>query len=265
MLVIIDQFEELVTFTPASDGVSFVAALLELTDLRPGSLVVTVRADHFYSAITVDTKLRERVDDGGLVTLGPMTEEELRDVIVKPSHLVGVKLEPGLVDHILKDCANEAGSLPLLEYALASMGSETSEQVTIDDYHRAGGIVHSIGKTAERIYDALSLDEAKACRALALRLVRVASNGPVESSTKQAVAKSSLTSREWTVAERLAAPETRLCVIFADLESGEQTVEIAHEQLIVSWPHMIHWLREDQEFLTWRQRHLDSLPPELCT
>ena len=77
--------------------------------------------------------------------------------------------------------------------------------------------------------------------------------------TKEIVAKSSLSSQEWAIAEQFAAADKRLLVISADLASGEGTVEVAHEQLIRSWPSMFAWVKEDRAFLIWRRQELDAL------
>ena len=50
--------------------------------------------------------------------LGPMNREELRAAIEKPAEQLGVRIEPGLTDRILKQVRGEPGSLPLLEFAL---------------------------------------------------------------------------------------------------------------------------------------------------
>ncbi len=53
--------------------------------------------------------------------LGPMTGEELHDVIEKPAALQGVAFEEGLVETLLADVGHEEGSLPLLEFALSEL------------------------------------------------------------------------------------------------------------------------------------------------
>ena len=36
--------------------------------------------------------------------------------------------------------------------------------------------------------------------------------------------------------------------------AGEETVEVAHEALIRHWERFKDWLKEDREFLLWRER-----------
>ena len=37
-----------------------------------------------------------------------------------------------------------------------------------------------------------------------------------------------------------------------DGSSGEATAEVAHEQLLRSWPTLVGWVEERREFLTWK-------------
>ena len=50
-----------------------------------------------------------------------MSEEELRRAIESPAVLAGGEFEPGLVGMLLKDVEGQAGSLPLLQFALLEL------------------------------------------------------------------------------------------------------------------------------------------------
>ena len=54
----------------------------------------------------------------GLYLLGPMSEDELRAAIEGPARQAGLRLEPGLVDLLVREVEGEPGALPLLSHAL---------------------------------------------------------------------------------------------------------------------------------------------------
>ena len=54
----------------------------------------------------------------GLFLLGPMGETELRAAVEGPAGRAGLRLEPGLVDLVVREIQAEPGALPLLSHAL---------------------------------------------------------------------------------------------------------------------------------------------------
>ncbi|MFQ5856495.1 MAG: hypothetical protein ACE5LU_12720 [Anaerolineae bacterium] len=82
-------------------------------------------------------KLADRLQDSVLV--GPLNEDELRQVIERPASHVGLRLEPGLVETITREVADEPGALPLL----SGLRSECSEARL-----RAGMTCHSLAEPA---------------------------------------------------------------------------------------------------------------------
>lgn len=105
VLIVVDQFEE--TFTLCADEhrrrlfVRALCAASTSTDERPAPALVVLgmRADLLGNC----ARYPELVDAlrYGQVMLGAMTTGELRDVIEKPAHAVGLSLEAGLVDRII--------------------------------------------------------------------------------------------------------------------------------------------------------------------
>jgi hypothetical protein len=120
LLVVVDQFEELVTLTPKDDRQPFLSRLLAATGAESKiTVLLTLRAD-YYSAIYLDPRLSDGVQRG-LVNVGAMTRDERRAAIESPVRRVGLEFEPGLVDRLLDDVGDEPGNLPLLEFALTEL------------------------------------------------------------------------------------------------------------------------------------------------
>jgi hypothetical protein len=58
----------------------------------------------------------------------PLNAAELREAITKPAELVGLKVEPELVQRMIADVQGSPGSLPLLEFALTELWEQWREQ-----------------------------------------------------------------------------------------------------------------------------------------
>ena len=101
-----------------------------------------------------------------------MTEAELRDVMERPAHAAGLRLEPGLVELLLRDVGGEPGGLPLLSFALAETWSNRDGRIlTVDGYLATGGLRQAIAASAERLYEGLPPNQRMLAKALFLRLV----------------------------------------------------------------------------------------------
>ena len=121
------------------------------------------------------------------VLLGPMTEDELRDVIVRPAQQAGVTVDVGLVELLLADLAprsapgfaHEAGALPLLSHALlATWERAQRNELTVADYRAAGGLRGAIRQSAEELYLDLGAAEQSLARRIFGRLVNVEDDVP---------------------------------------------------------------------------------------
>ena len=84
------------------------------------------------------------------VLLGPMDEADVRRAIEAPAAIAGLRLEPGLVDVMLRDLGREPGSLPLLSHALLeTWRRRAGTAMTLTGYQESGGVRGAIAHTAE--------------------------------------------------------------------------------------------------------------------
>jgi hypothetical protein len=103
-LVVVDQFEEL--FTLCDDAMrrqAFIGALLAVR----GPVAIDVRAD-MYGKLAGHPDLARAVA-ANQVLLAAMTDAELERAVTRPARLAGLRLEPGLVELVLRDVAGEPG------------------------------------------------------------------------------------------------------------------------------------------------------------
>jgi WD40 repeat protein/energy-coupling factor transporter ATP-binding protein EcfA2 len=241
LLLVVDQFEEL--FTACSDVAQtarFIDLLLSAQALESQVRVVLgVRAD-FYGHCARYADLAAALQDAN-VLVGALTAEELRNVVVKPAARMGVNVDPALVATIIADVGGEPGALPLLSHALQEMWwtRRGERSLTITGYRAVGGLHGAIARTAERVYGGAAPDKQRIVRRVLLRMIVPRDDGDDAAIPVGRAELGGDSERTETALERLAA--NRLVTLDGD------TVRIAHEALIRSWPRLREWLAEDRE------------------
>jgi WD40 repeat protein/class 3 adenylate cyclase/tRNA A-37 threonylcarbamoyl transferase component Bud32/energy-coupling factor transporter ATP-binding protein EcfA2 len=236
-LVVVDQFEEL--FTVCQDADRRLAFIDELLNLRC-VVVIGVRAD-LYGRLSEHGELARAVA-ANQVLLGAMSDVELERAITEPARRAGLKLEPGLVELVLRDVAAEPGALPLLSHALrATWERRDGRTLTVEGYRDSGGVASAIARTADAVVDALPEPEQQLTRGVFLRMTEL---GEGIQDTRRRVTIEELVPEQATeetvrnLVERLA--DARLVML------DENSAEVAHEALIREWPRLRGWLDEDR-------------------
>ena len=250
LLLCIDQFEEIFTLASESQRSRFITALSAMTDPADSSvhLVIAVRAD-FYAACAQVPWLAERIT-GNQVLVGPMTRSELRRAISEPARRAGLYVERNLLEAIIDEAGDEAGSLPLVAHALVETWiRRQGNSLTLDGFRAAGGVTGAIGQTADATYeDSFGAAERNATKRLFLRLVTPGEGTP---DTRRVLARSEIAyDAESAVIDRVVERLTEARLLTVD----DQTVQIAHEALLRTWPRLRGWIEESRDDLRMRQR-----------
>jgi WD40 repeat protein len=235
-VVVVDQLEELFVACPDEQArARFAAAIVRWSAVAP--VVVTLRADHLAQVAEL-SDLAARVQ-GGIYLLGAMGEPELRSAIEGPAAKAGLRLEPGLVDLLVRDVAGEPGALPLLSHALAETYERREGPVlTTPGYRAVGGVQGAVARAADEVIDSLDSDGRRVARDLFLRLVAVSeTSDPV----RQRIPRAALSGDPTTEAVLGALVGSRLVI------ADQDTVEIAHEAVCRAWPRLRSWLDEDRD------------------
>jgi len=248
-LLVVDQFEELYTqCRDAERRARFIDALLA----RSGSVVIGVRAD-FYGEMSANAGLADSVA-GNQVLLGPMSDDDLRRAIAEPARLAGLRLEPGLIDLVLRDVAGEPGALPLMSHALRETWERRDGRtLSVEAYHQSGGVSSAVAQTADAVADETPESDRPLLRNMFLRLTEIGDD--VEDTRRRVrieelVPQGTSGATVRTLLERLA--EARLVIL------DEGTAEVAHEVLIRRWPTLRRWLEEDREGIRLHRRLSDA-------
>ncbi len=250
LLIVIDQFEELFTLSSHRDQEAFVQTLAALVDQGASRvrLVMAMRADFYGVCATFPWLVRRATSNQALV--GPMSRPDLRKVIEEPASAAGLQLEDGLVDTVLQDAGTDAAALPLISHAMAeTWRRRDGRTLTLQGYRDAGGVAGSISKTADTLYESVMDDaEREACRRLMLRLV---APGEGTSDTRRRLPANELgRDPEPELSRQVAAEMTDARLLTVDRDS----IEIAHEALLRSWPRLRRWIDEARDDLRTRQR-----------
>lgn len=242
IVLVVDQFEEVFTLC---DDEQERAAFIDAVVAGPGgsawAVVISLRADFYGHAASYPGLAR--MLETHQVLVGPMDEEELRRAIERPAEAVGLLLEPGLVEALIKDVAGQPGALPLLSQCLVETWNRRSDRLlTVVGYLHAGGVRGAVAKTAETVLRGFSEKEQVLARNIFLRLTEL---GDGTEDTRRRAAIDELVPR---AADSGAVRHVLATLIAARLViASEGTVEVAHEALIRHWPTLRAWLDEDRE------------------
>jgi WD40 repeat protein/energy-coupling factor transporter ATP-binding protein EcfA2 len=247
-IIAVDQFEEL--FTACRDETQrerFVEVLLDAAARPRSTMVAALRAD-FYAHCAAYPRLLAALRKDTLL-VGPMNDQELTRAVTGPANLAGLSVERALVTKLLADARGQAGALPLVSHALLETWRlRQGNLLTLAGYEAAGGVVGAIARTAERVYDELDETERRLARQILTRLTAL---GEGTEDTRRRVHRSELGfGSADVVIDRLV--QARLLVV------GGDTVEIAHEALIGSWPRLRRWLTEDRDALRTHRQLTDA-------
>jgi WD40 repeat protein/energy-coupling factor transporter ATP-binding protein EcfA2 len=272
VVLVVDQFEEVWTLAGQAERQVFLAALLGALEHAADrfKLVVTLRAD-FVAACLEENGLGERLRPASFLVSPLLSEEDYRRVIVEPARLVGLTVEPELVEVLLGGLSRSAGDLPLLEFVLTQLWELRHEgRLTLAAYRQQiGGLQGALEKKAQQTFEAMSPEEQECARWIFLSLTQL---GEGTEDTRRRVRRSELSVRRYPEALVQATlrrlTEAKLVVVGfeeseltgrsrsgegveADLDElrREVTVEVAHEVLIRHWSTLKWWLEKNRDRL----------------
>ncbi|MEG3840129.1 CHAT domain-containing protein, partial [Microcoleus sp. herbarium14] len=249
LVLIADQFEELYTQTPEAQHQPFLDGLLTAIRLAGGfTVVLTLRADFYGHALSC----RSFSDalQGAVRNLGPMSREELQSAIAQPAALMQVKLEDGLINKLIDAAWGHSGRLPLLEFALTQLWSQQlCGWLTNQAYTEIGGVEEALANHAEAVYAQLSEADRMRAQRVFIQLVQPGIGTDVN---RRLATRNDVNSANWDLVIHLAS--NRLVITSRSESTFEETVEIVHESLIISWGRLGSWMQVNAEFRLWQEQ-----------
>ncbi len=258
LVLIVDRLEELFTLCEKDEEQrAFADALVALTQHphQPAWIVVTMRAD-FYGHVARYRGLADQIVNHQIY-LKPMGDEEVAEVIENPATEVGAIFEKGLASQVHNDAeVREEIALPLLQHALDLLWRKRRGRwLTWDAYHEIEGVAGALHYHADRVIEGLGPEKQEVARRLFTRLVWLEEGAGAIMAGRRVektllVGQFAVPEAAESVLQGLA--DKRLIVLRGNSEQA--TAELVHDTLPLHWDKLGQWVREDQEFILWRQR-----------
>jgi hypothetical protein len=263
LLLVIDQFEELITQCDLKEQKQFLA-LLKAIVAECGEqvhVIITLRSEFevYFSQLLLTLELWS----AARFVVEPMEYDELREAIEKPATEEIIYFEPpDLVNQLLRDISHMPGALPLLSFTLSELYIKylkrrgSNRAMTWDDYQALGGVMGSLTTRATEVYEQLvakdSAYEKTVCNVM-LRMVALEGGALA----RRRVLKSELEYLDAQENNRVKNFLDCFCqarLIVANQDSSDNTYyEPAHDALVHKWDKLQTWIKREQETLTLQQ------------
>ncbi|MEO0378530.1 MAG: hypothetical protein AAF329_28835, partial [Cyanobacteria bacterium P01_A01_bin.17] len=284
LLLVIDQFEELITLAPQAASLKsvqwgrrfnldhlvpkhelcaqwllFIGYLAEALDACPQlHLLVTLRSDfapRFQTSALGDRWAEARF------SVRPMRSDELRETVLGPANEMALYFEPAkLVDRLVDEVAQMPAALPLLSFTLSELylklhsdwvkEGKSERALSVEaSFDGQGGVAGLLANRANEEYAQLPDDaHRKTMRRVMLRMVNIEGTEAV----KRRVQKTELLyvdAKENDRVEYVLSVLDQARLIVAGEEAGEPYVEPAHDFLVRGWDRLQDWIEAEQETL----------------
>ncbi|MFP2924426.1 protein kinase domain-containing protein [Pyxidicoccus sp. 3LG] len=249
LILFIDQLEELITLSEPAQAARFARLLGELALPAAGVRVLLAVRGDFLARVGALSGLDDAVEQA-LYLLKPLSPDRVREAIIGPARRKGVVFESeALVQTLVEATARDAGSLPLLQFALAELWERRDAArgcITRASLDEMGGVAGALSRHADRVLAHLGQAEQQAARRLLGHLITA-------EGTRNERGEEELTAASEEARTALGAlVEGRLLHV---RKAGDRaSYEIAHEALIASWGTLRQWLDEDAGQRALRQR-----------
>ncbi|MBD2183413.1 caspase family protein [Planktothrix sp. FACHB-1355] len=280
LLLIIDQFEELITMAQEHQGKSdsdqkewqqFLSMLtITLASHRHRlHIVATLRSD--FEPRFLDSPLKAHWRKGRF-PVRAMNSDELREAIEQPARKQALYFEPpDLVGRLIDEVGQMPGALPLLSFTLSELyiklikrwidPNSSDRALRIEDYNELGGVAGALTRRATEEYDNLVREFGEALgkahqatmQRVMLRMVAIEGGGVA----RRRVPESELVYPDSEENKRVTQVGVRLVkarLLVKGQETGEPYVEPAHDFLVRGWDKLQEWIKQSQGDLALQQR-----------
>lgn len=261
LLLVIDQFEELITLCRSEqEREQFLSLLAEV--LRASSnqlhLVLTLRSD--FEPQFRNTALEDFWREARFI-VPAMKREELREAIEEPASAKVVYFQPhSLVDLLIDEVAEMPGALPLLSFTLSELylklvrrylaaqlrGELVERAITQADYDELGGVTRSLTQRADQEYEALVQQDPAYAQTVRMVMLRMVAVGGELARRRVLLSELEYPEPENTRVRKVVQwfSTARLLVSGTDAE-GQTYVEPAHDALVRGWQRLSDWKKQD--------------------
>lgn len=252
-LLVLDQMEELLGVSEAQSQRRFLELMRRALASGDGRLIVlgTLRSDFLGEIQLLPFLTVPNLLPYGEQTLDPVSLDRLDAIVREPGRRwpTSVEFEDPLVERIKADTGTR-DTLPLLAFTLNRLWRDKDARADglfmLGEYERIGGIEGSVRMAADQALDPghRTVEDRQTIRdAFVPGLVRVDADGV---RTRRRVALANFPAR----ARSLLSSFVDLGLLVTKRETdGTDSIEVAHEALLRTWPQLDAWLTDDQDKL----------------
>jgi energy-coupling factor transporter ATP-binding protein EcfA2 len=246
LLVVVDQFEELLTQSAPGQRDRF-AELLRPALSAPVHVVGTVRPEF----------LDQLLSEPGLSSLSttiyplrPLRREALRAVIEKPTQLAGIDLDEGLLDRLVDD-TDSGDALPLLAFTLAQLADGVTRGGVLSSarYDQLGGVQGALTRHADAALAKAVNDGGRSREEVVAGLLRLVTVDEQGRPTRWRIPSADLPT---SVVTELDAFVTRR-LLTTDTHNDIVVIGVAHEAFLSAWPPLAQAIAENTSALRARR------------
>ncbi|GCB49012.1 ATP-binding protein [Streptomyces sp. NL15-2K] len=228
MLVVVDQFEEIITLAGERERAQFLEALHAcVTQDARIRVLATLRVE--FLGQLLGTRHAELFQHP--VAIGALGRNQLAQVVERPGALVGLSFAPGVVEAFVNDVGTD-DALPLLAYLLQELyfASGPGETVSEELYHSLGGVAGALARQADDTVSELGCGDDGIDFVLKVLLRFVTVQG--QEVARRRVPLAELTAQERRVVD--AFVDARL--LMSDVHAGQDPyAQVTHEALFRQW------------------------------
>ncbi|MBL8860812.1 MAG: SUMF1/EgtB/PvdO family nonheme iron enzyme, partial [Planctomycetes bacterium] len=264
-VLVVDQMEE-AAMLPLhhEEGRAFLTlvATAAASAKDAGAVVLASARADLLAPLLEHQSVRTFLDEHG-AAIGSIATERLARVIVEPLRGRRVQIEAGLAETILADVADEPGSLALLSQVLTTLWSERGRfggALTKQGYVDAGRVAGALERQAEAaLAEACAQASMSPGTAIEKRVDRLfrglAATDEGERFTRRRVALATLASELGATPDEirtLTQPFVARRLVVLAAYGRDETIEVAHERLLIAWPRLANLLASEREVLQLR-------------
>lgn len=257
-LLVIDQFEEVVTLAGERERAQFLEALRSCVEQDSAVRVLaTLRVDFLGRLLA--TGHAEIVQHP--IAIGTLGSSQLAQVVERPGALVDLSFAPGVVGSIVDDAGTD-DALPLLAYLLQEIyfASGPGETVTEELYRSLGGVAGALARQADHIVEELGTGAADGID-FALRVLLKFVTVQGQEVARRRVPLFDLSDRERHVVDAFVDARLLMSGVRGDALSGQEPyAQVTHEALFRQWAPLrqeveahVEQLRERAEMERWAE------------
>jgi hypothetical protein len=263
ILLVIDQFEELFRYgaigktdISLSTSARFVDFMVNAASLSSVNIftIVTMRSD-FIGECAHYQGLTQLINNSNYL-VPHMGSENYREAIEGPVKYAGAKIDPVLVETLLKDIGDRTDQLPVLQHAMMRTWShwreldEPGRPLSKTDYDSVGTMSDAMSLHANEAYEELSLRGKEICEIMFKTITEKGSDNKGlrhPSGVRTLTSIAGCTSNElFEVVEKFRTPARSFITPRQNVPLNDDSIiDLSHESLMRLWDRLREWVDDE--------------------